>query len=221
MLKAKRISSFFVMFLMGVALCVCAGCAPNNTTTSSTSEQTVVLNETVGLNGLSFDIDSTWKKSYSGDGLRIDPSSASVIAANTYLNGETKDIATYISKVGGVGNTTPQEYEVLREWDSEGVHYFLYNRDITGTTASDGKETRLLACNDKGIGFSIYFNRGEKSLSYPMNDDTVDRIIDTVKFEPSKVTGQNSLSSKSESSSSTNSGIIQVQPLRQSLNPML
>lgn len=208
----KKAFSFFLLLVLSFCLFGCSGNTAS-LTSSKANNASVDLNKTVELNGLSFRVNSSWKTQISDTGIRIDPTTSSVIAASTYLNGQTADLATYIETVGGLGNDKVSDYKIEREWDKDEVHYILYNKNKKRNGKDAGSDTRLLASTNDGIGFALYFNRDGDSADYPLGDETVNQIIDSIVFTPSEVTGQNlKSSSSSNSSSSSSAGVSTAAP---------
>lgn len=212
----KKIFALLFALMTVLVLTACGSDTPPEATdkNASPSEKYLEYNldDTASFDGVVVPIDSTWSSlDFNTYNLEFffkgsdDTMTAYSIDIRGYLNGETKDLATFESTWG-----YKTDYEIIEQWDSEEITYSIFARTAdTGTWVSF-----LTGYAEDGKGFSVDFTLGEYSetVAY-VNDSNKEKVIEyfkQVKWDPAATTvdsfdaytAQKALSSSSSSSAS-------------------
>lgn len=159
------------------------------------------LTGTASFSGLTFAVDPSWPEDTSDERfLEYLMEGDGAILAHTFLNGETKDLATYSDTASSV-IAGADKYEIIREWSTRGVSFTAYSY----SNGDSLYRIYLLGHADEGQGFSLFITRTPQGVETILNDDVIDAIFDSVTFSPDEVTVDSNIKPETDSSASSTS----------------
>ena len=135
------------------------------------------LTKQVECAGVSLLVDPSWRdKSSEKTSLRLDASSACVIATHVYANGETSSLDSFKQIDGVFGSNLKAE----KEWSKDGISYAI----ASGKNDYGDLYSYLFGCDSEGIGFYVFFNMGSSAVT-DANMSVRDELFDNTSFSPS------------------------------------
>lgn len=170
------------------------------------------LRSTFEYQGVSIEVDPTWSTNTYADYGRIMPNSFSMITVRAYSNGETASIEAYAEKGSGVLYDIA-DYTQDSSWEIEGG-----TKAASYTLNHDGRLYSFVMGHNETTnkGFVIFFNRGSEDKPSSIGDGTYEKMIKSIAFDPSAVSGESTADNSSEkntgnqSSSSIGPGTYKV-----------
>lgn len=176
----KRIAVSVLAIMISLCMFGCSEASNQNGSTESQesgSQSNVSLTKKENYNGVTLDIDPTWKVDLNSQFPSITPSFDSKITFNTFVNGETENFANMDEYV----LSTPSDYSLDKEWVIDGgTTVSAYTTKVN----SGSLYTVVIGNNsNSGTGFSIFFNRGDKGEESTLNDSVLAKLYATIEFD--------------------------------------
>lgn len=190
---------------VSIAIAPLVGCSSQTDVSTQKAEESKSqgdisgnLTKQVECAGVKLLIDPTWKdNSNEKTSLRLDASSACVIATHVYANGETSNLDSFKQIDGVFGSSLETE----KEWSKDGISYAI----ASGKNDYGDLYSYLFGCDSKGIGFYVFFNMGSSAVT-DANMSVRDELFDNTSFSPSEALDAIHAANSTDSTSNENEG---------------